>query len=210
MDSPSSEGAPAGAPGLYAVGVDLGGTNIKVALVERTRGIIERVSVPTEAVHGVARVLDRVADGIARTARAIPERAEVGGVGVGAPGNVLLDRATVPRMTNFFGWADVHVPNELTGRLAARGLALGGPILVDNDANVAGLGSAHYGAGRAFGTFVMVTLGTGVGGAILVDRRLFRGVTGAAGEIGHVSIDYDGPVSRAGVAGAVEAYLGQT
>ena len=199
----------AGAPALYAVGVDLGGTNLKVALVERTRGIVQRVSVPTEAEHGVARVLDRLADGVAEIARAVPDGAAVAGVGVGAPGNVLLDRATVPKMTNFFGWEDVHVPDELAGRFASRGVALDGPVLVDNDANVAGLGSAFYGAGRAFGTFVMVTLGTGVGGAIVVDRRLFRGVTGAAGEVGHISIDYEGPRSRAGVAGAVEAYLGQ-
>ena len=194
---------------LYAIGVDLGGTNLKVALVERERGIVRRVSVPTEAEQGAERVLDRIADGVARVAADLPAGAAFAGIGVGAPGTVLLDRATVPHMTNFPGWERVHLPERLAPRLAQRTLHLGGSILVDNDANVAGLGSAHYGEGQRFGTFLMVTLGTGVGGAILVDRCLFRGVTGAAGEIGHISVDYEGPRSRAGTAGAVEAYLGQ-
>ena len=195
--------------GLYAVGVDLGGTNLKVALVERERGIVARISVPTEAEHGAERVLDHLADGIARMAAGLPAHAALAGVGVGAPGTVLLDRATVPHMTNVPGWAGVHLPDRLAPRLAQRTLHLERPVLVENDANVAGLGSAHYGEGQRFGTFLMVTLGTGVGGAILVDRCLFRGTTGAAGELGHISVDYEGPRSRAGTAGAVEAYLGQ-
>ena len=193
----------------YAVGVDLGGTNLKVALVEQTAGIVRRISVPTDASSGVERVLDRLADVVARVARELPDGAELSGVGIGAPGTVLMDHATVPEMTNFPGWERVHVPDHLRPRLAHRALHIDAPIVVDNDANVAGLGSAHYGAGQAFSSFLMVTIGTGVGGAIILDRRVYRGTTGAAGEIGHVSVDYDGPYSRAGVAGAVEAYLGQ-
>lgn len=83
------------------------------------------------------------------------------------------------------------------------------PVYVENDANAAGLGSAFYGAGREFDSFIMVTLGTGVGGAIIHNKEIFRGAHGGAGEIGHVSIDYEGPWDRAGVAGAIEAYLGQ-
>ena len=206
-DLPSD--APLDAGGVYAVGVDLGGTNLKVALVEQTRGIVRRASVPTEAAAGVARVLDGIADAVARVALALPDGAALVGVGVGAPGTVLLDFATVPAMTNFPGWESVHVPDQLAPRLAQRTVHLGRPVVVDNDANVAGLGSAHYGAGAPFGTFVMVTLGTGVGGAIVLDRQVYRGTTGAAGEVGHVSVDFEGPYSRAGVAGAIEAYLGQ-
>lgn len=196
--------------GTFAVGVDLGGTSLKVALVERERGLVRRASLPSEAEHGPHRVLDRIAEGIGRVLSGLPDGATVEGVGVGAPGAVSLDRTTVRRPPNFPGWDEVVMPQAL-GRRLARGERWppGAPILVENDANVAGLGSAYYGAGRAFGSFVMVTLGTGVGGAILVDGRLFRGTTGAAGEIGHISIDYEGPYSRAGVAGAVEAYLGQ-
>ncbi len=200
---------PLGAGGVYAIGVDLGGTNLKVALVEQTLGAVRRASVPTEAEAGKHRVLDRIAEGIRRVAQALPEGATLAGIGIGAPGAISLDRTTVRQPPNLPGWDEVHVPEALARRLNPDALRLDGPVLVENDANVAGLGSAFYGAGKAFGTFVMVTLGTGVGGAILVDGRLFRGVTGAAGEFGHVSVDYEGPYSRAGVAGAAEAYLGQ-
>ena len=192
----------------YAVGVDLGGTNLKVALVERDEGIVRRVSLPTGADRGPSHVLDRIAEGVGRVVEgAAPP--EVVGVGIGAPGAVSLDRTTVREPPNFVGWHEVHLPDRLRPLFAERGLAVDGPIIVENDANAAGLGSAFYGAGRPFHSFVMVTLGTGVGGAIIVDDRLFRGATGAAGEIGHMSIDYEGPYDRAGVSGAIEAYLGQ-
>ena len=187
----------------YAVGVDLGGTNLKVALVERGAGIVRQSRLTTDADHGPERVLDRIAEGVRRVA----EGAAIAGVGIGSPGAVSLDRTTVVKPPNFPGWDTVHLPDEVRGRLGA--LAETCPILVENDANAAGLGSAFYGAGVPFDSFVMVTLGTGVGGAIIVGNRLFRGTTGAAGEIGHMSIDYEGPYSRAGVAGAIEAYLGQ-
>ena len=187
----------------YAVGVDLGGTNLKVALVERAAGIVGQAELATEADQGPRHVLDQIAEGVRTVAGGRP----LAGVGVGSPGIVSLDRATVSKPPNFPGWDTVHLPDQLRQRLGAP--PVDGPILVENDANVAGLGSAFYGAGLPHDSFVMVTLGTGVGGAIVVDKRLFRGVTGAAGEIGHVSINYEGPYSRAGVAGAIEAYLGQ-
>ena len=191
----------------YAVGVDLGGTNLKVALVEEERGIVRRASLPSEAADGPHRVLDRMAEGITRVLGGLPEGERLAGLGVGAPGAVSMDRTTVRKPPNFQGWDSVHLPNQLGRRLGD--VPLDGPILVENDANVAGLGSAFWGTGRPHDSFVMVTLGTGVGGAIIHENRLFRGTTGAAGEIGHISIDYEGPYSRAGVAGAVEAYLGQ-
>ena len=191
----------------YALGIDLGGTNLKVALVERGRGVIARTSIPSNSEGGPGAVLDQMAAGAGEVLEALPTSSTVGGIGVGAPGAVSLDRQTVCKPPNFSGWDVVNVSAELRRRLARA--PLDGPILVDNDANVAGLGSAFYGAGVPFDSFVMVTLGTGVGGAIIVDKRLFRGMTGAAGEIGHVSIDYEGPYSRAGVPGAIEAYLGQ-
>ena len=189
----------------YAVGVDLGGTNLKVALVERHGGIVRQARLGSDAEHGPDRVLDRIAEGVGRVIRS--ER--VSGVGIGAPGVVSMDRTTVSKSPNIPGWDTVYLPDQLGRRLRPLGLELDAPVVAENDANVAGLGSAFYGAGRPFGSFVMVTLGTGVGGAILVDRRLFRGVTGAAGEIGHMSIDYEGPYDRTGVAGSIEAYLGQ-
>ncbi|MGB3541637.1 ROK family protein [Rubrivirga sp.] len=189
----------------YAVGVDLGGTNLKVALVERRTGIVRQTSFETDADEGPEHVLDRIADGVDR----VVHDESIEGVGIGAPGIVSMDRTTVSHPPNIPGWKTVYLPDQLGKRLRNSGLPLEAPIVAENDANVAGLGSAFYGAGRPFDSFVMVTLGTGVGGAIIVGKRLFRGTTGGAGELGHVSIDYEGPYSRAGVAGAIEAYLGQ-
>ncbi len=193
----------------HAVGIDLGGTNLKVALVERTEGIVRQAVLPTEAQHGPERVLDRIVEGVARVVQGFEAHGHVEGIGIGAPGVVSLDRATVSKPPNVPGWDSVHLGDELGPRLRAAGIDVAGPIVAENDANAAALGSAFYGSGRPFDSFVMVTLGTGVGGAIVVDNRLFRGTTGAAGEIGHMSIDYEGPYDRAGVAGAIEAYLGQ-
>ena len=189
----------------YAVGVDLGGTNLKVALVERGAGIVRQARLDSRAADGPDAVLDQVAEGVRRVVRG--ERVE--GVGIGVPGPVSLDRTTVLHPPNLPGWDSVFLPEALGQRLSDVGLDLEAPLVAENDANVAGLGSAFYGAGRPFASFVMVTIGTGVGGAIISDKRLFRGAHGAAGEIGHMSIDYEGPYDRAGVAGAIEAYLGQ-
>ncbi len=183
-----------------AVGIDLGGTSIKGALVDKEDGIVEEHSLPTEAEQGPEHVLDRIATVVKKL---WPEDGAVHGIGIGSPGGVSWDRTTVVRSPNFPDWGTVNVRDGI-----ARRLGFDGPIVVGNDANVAGLGSAYYGAGRPHDHFIMVTLGTGVGGAIIYQNRIFRGSTGAAAEIGHMTIDYEGPLARSGVAGAIEGYLG--
>lgn len=186
----------------YAVGLDLGGTNIKAALVERKSGIIASERIPTEAEHGVGHVLARIEIAVRRILRSASDK-HVCGIGIGAPGTVNLQRTNLIHPPNIPGWTVVDVRSELQRRL---GHTL--HVVVENDANAAALGSAQYGAGRPYDSFVMVTLGTGVGGAIIWDNSIFRGSTGAAGEIGHMTIDSDGPEDEAGVKGAIEAYLG--
>lgn len=187
----------------YAVGVDLGGTSIKAALVEREQGLLREATRPTEAEEGPDRVLDHIAD-VVRELSVGDEDYPISGIGVGAPGAINWDRTTISYPPNLPGWETIHVGDALRERLHKDV-----PVLVENDANAAGLGSAHYGAGKPYPCFVMVTLGTGVGGAIIYENKIFRGATGAAGEIGHMTIDYEGPFARSGVAGAIEAYLGQ-
>ena len=187
----------------YAVGIDLGGTMIKAALVEREEGLVHELSVSTEAVFGPSHVLDRIAQAVRQVSEFAPG-GDIQGVGIGAPGAINWERTTVLYPPNLPGWEEVNLQQELRSRLMTDM-----PIFVENDANLAGLGSAHYGAGRPYDAFIMVTLGTGVGGAIIYDNKIFRGTTGAAGEIGHMSIDYEGPPDRYGIAGAIEAYIGQ-
>jgi glucokinase len=186
----------------HVVGIDLGGTNIKAAVVAIDGTLVRSTSAKTNPELGPESILSRIVSLIREletlsggTCRAI---------GIGSPGAINWERDTVSKPPNFPGWVSVNVKQELQ-KILGRAI----PVLVENDANVAGLGSAHFGAGIPYSHFIMVTLGTGVGGAIISNNEIFRGQTGGAGEIGHMTINYCGPLARSGVAGAVEAYLGQ-
>lgn len=187
----------------FAVGIDLGGTNLKGALVERGTGIVLRESISTPALLGPDVILDRIAKLVEDLAS--EASSPITGIGIGSPGSINWERTTVSRPPNFASWGIVDVAAELRKRVVNSDLL----ILVENDANVAALGSAHYGAGQPYDSFIMITLGTGVGGAIIYNNEIFRGATGGAGEIGHMTIDYEGPLARSGIAGAAEAYIGQ-
>lgn len=187
----------------HAVGVDLGGTNLKAALVHREEGIVERTKRPTEADQGPEHVENSIAAIAAEMMDAAPSDS-IAGVGIGAPGAVNWERTTVSKPPNFQGWTSVNLCSALQSRLDP---SLS--VIVENDANVAALGSAFHGAGRGVDSFIMVTLGTGVGGGIIYQNKIFRGSTGGAAEIGHMTIDYEGPYANSGVSGAIEGYLGQ-
>jgi len=187
----------------YAIGIDLGGTNLKGGLVHRTDGLVETNRCPTEADEGPAHVLDRMAD-LARSLLASGAASSIAGIGIGSPGAINWERTTVSHPPNLPGWTTVNVREALRDRLGDL------EVVVENDANAAGLGSAFYGAGTDSDSFLMVTLGTGVGGAIIYRNQIFRGGTGGAAEIGHMTIDYEGPYANSGVAGAIEGYLGQS
>ena len=186
-----------------AIGIDLGGTNIKAAVVGRTSGLIRMETRQTQADRGPVHVLDRMA-AISGCLMADKPAGALAGIGIGAPGTIDWDRETLIHPPNIPGWGVVNLSEALRRKL--------GPdlhVVVENDANAAALGSSHYGAGKPYDSFIMVTLGTGVGGAIIYRGRIFRGTTGAAGELGHMTIDHAGPPDTAGIAGAIEAYLGQ-
>ncbi|WP_022835135.1 ROK family protein [Salisaeta longa] len=186
----------------YAIGIDLGGTNLKAALVEQERGVREHIERPTEADEGPEHVVERLIDAAREMKRQAPDG--VAGIGIGSPGAINWDRTTVSDPPNLPGWTSVNLHDALQS-------ALNVPVVVvENDANVAGLGSAHYGAGTPYDDFIMITLGTGVGGAIIYQNQIFRGSSGGAGEIGHLTIDYEGAYANSGVAGALEGYLGQS
>ena len=187
----------------HAIGVDLGGTNLKAALVDRDEGIVERRTRPTEADQGPEHVESQIASIASNLIDAAPTDS-VDGIGIGAPGAVNWERTTVTKPPNFEDWGSVNLRAGLQSRLNS---SL--PIIVENDANVAALGSAFYGAGQDVDSFIMVTLGTGVGGGIIYQNQIFRGSTGGAAEIGHMTIDYEGPFANSGVSGAIEGYLGQ-
>jgi len=185
---------------MISIGIDLGGTNIKAAIVDKKKGLIEAISIPTEAEKGKSHVFDRIALAIQQ----LREKKNITpmGVGMGIPGMVSLDRQMVKTPPNLPGWKSENVSNEIETRTGLR-------CVVENDANLAALGSARFGVGSDIDSFIMITLGTGVGGGIIYNKKLYRGTTGAAGELGHVIINYHGPLSNSNTRGGIEAYLGQ-
>lgn len=185
---------------MLTIGIDLGGTNIKGALIDSRKGIIKSYSIPTEADQGKDHVINQVARVIKMAAGAASEKPI--GVGVGSPGVISLDRTTVSDPPNLPGWKTENLAALLKQKT-------GFDCYVDNDANLMALGSSYFGSGRPFDSFIMITLGTGVGGGIIFQNRLFRGATGGAAEFGHVIIDYNGPSSNSPSKGDIEAYLGQ-
>ena len=181
------------------LGLDLGGTNIKVAVVEERDGaalrVVLRESSPTEAHRGPEGVIQRVAE-VGRAA--LRRHAGVGTVGVGVPGVFHEDTGRAVLLPNLPGdWNGVPVRDPLAA-------ALGHPVAMVNDARAFSLAESLLGAARGLGTVVGLVLGTGVGGGIVVDGRLLRG-TGGAGEIGHQTVLLGGPRCGCGNSGCAEA-----
>jgi glucokinase len=183
---------------MKAIAIDLGGTNIKAAIVHKELGIIEQTSAPTNAELGKDHLLDRIAG----TIEELSQKDDAIGVGMGLPGMINSDQTTIMYAPNLPGWEKVNAAEEISNRI-------GKPCRIENDANIGALGSLHFGVGQKFDSFIMITLGTGVGGGIIINKKLFKGSRGMAGELGHVIIDYHGPLSNSVTRGTIEAYLGQ-
>ncbi len=187
--------------GRLAVGVDVGGTSIKFGAVrDDDTVVVERLTLPTDAEQGVERVFARIAEGVNHLLELLPDR--VTAVGLGVPG-VANPRGEISYPPNFPGWEVVPVADRLRPLLKADV-----PIAVENDANVAAFAEARA-PGCTDRDFLFVTLGTGVGGCIISDGQIWRGATGGAGEVGHISIDLNGHLCNCGSRGCIEAYLGQ-
>jgi glucokinase len=187
---------------LY-LGVDLGGTNIKVALVDEGGTILAEASNPT----ALPRSAEAVCDDIVRTIQQTMEksgrdRREVGGIGVGCPG--MVDDATgVVLYANNLEWHDFAMRDYLAQKTSL-------PVAIGNDANVAALGESIVGCGKGAQSVVIVTLGTGVGGGVVLDGKLYTGYTGAASELGHMVIVPEGELCTCGRRGCLEAYASAT
>jgi glucokinase len=186
---------------LKAVAVDLGGTRIKFGLVNETGVISSEYVLPTEAEKGPSHIISQILSGIGHLLEST-DRSLVSGVGLGTPGIVSLDGTTVSHAPNFADWEVVRLSEEISSKCGLR-------VEVENDANVAALGEARFGAAKGEKSFVMITLGTGVGGGIVLDGKIYRGLFGGAGEVGHITVDYQGVKCNCGGVGCLEAYVGQ-
>lgn len=188
----------------FVLGIDLGGTNIKTALVDSGGSIVRQESRPTgddTSPGAVMGAMTAAAEAVIVEA-GVP-RDQVRTAGVGAPGPMNWQTGLVYSPPNLQGWKDVPLADEMGARL-------GMPVFVDNDANVACYGEFWSGAGKGCDTMVLMTLGTGVGGGIVVFGKLLRGIDGTAAEIGHLQVMRDGRQHPFGFTGNLEAYASVT
>ena len=183
----------------YAIGVDLGGTSIKLGIVTNTGRLIKKISVQTEAEKGPKKVIDNIISGIRElTAKS---KYNIDGIGIGCPGVVTPGKGIVENPPNLPGWEKVNIGKVIRKEFKKN-------VFVDNDANAAAIGELIFGSGKKYKSFIMITLGTGVGGGIVINKKIYHGDFGAAGEIGHISIDFNGPKCNCGSYGCIEAYAG--
>lgn len=189
--------------GQYIFGVDLGGTTIKLGLFTQKGILLDKWEVPTRTENEGEHILPDIAAALrAKEKERKISPQQINGVGIGVPGAVLDERFVKP-CVNLNGWGG-DVAKELT---ALCGL----PVKVVNDANAAALGEMWLGGGKGHDNVVFVTLGTGVGGGIIVERRLLSGAHGAGGEIGHLKIEpAEDEVCGCGGRGCLEQYTSAT
>lgn len=187
----------------YAIGVDLGGTTVKAGIVTNDGTILDQLSIPTDADQGPERVTQQIIKAIKEISLK-GDGKEIIGIGVASPGMVGLDGNTVEAPPNFKRWDSFPLRDAVTD-----GLVNSAPVKVENDANAAALAELKFGAGRGEDNFLFVIWGTGVGGGIIIDGEIYHGRYGGAGEFGHTSIDYNGPVCNCGNIGCIESFIGQ-
>ena len=185
----------------HVIGVDIGGTSIKFAVVDITNGkVLKETSCPTP--NGTAK---EVAALVARYANVlIHSYNHITRVGIGVPGAMNATRTIVNYPPNFTKWT-----SERFAEMVADELPIVEHVAMDNDAKCAALAEMYFGAAKNENFFLLATLGTGVGGAIVSNGEIFRGAFGGAGEFGHVMIDMNGHESLSGIRGVLEAYIGQ-
>ena len=187
----------------YGFGVDLGGTTVKIAYFDINGEMLHKWEIPTVTADGGKQILPDIAkaiDGYIKENNIDP--ASIIGIGIGVPGAVLPD-GTVNKCINL-GWGVFNIQDQLEQ-------LTGYPVKAGNDATVAALGECWKGGGAGYNTMVMATLGTGVGGGIIIDGKPVHGVNGAAGEIGHMVLNREETdVCGCGKRGCVEQYCSAT
>ena len=188
----------------FAIGVDLGGTNLRIAAVDARGKLREKITTETR----VARARDEVITEMCRAIQALATKqkktgGKLAGVGVGVPGIIDLASGMLRASPNLPGWEDYPVREEIERRLGTR-------VLLENDANAAALGEKWLGAGRDANDLCMLTLGTGVGGGIILGGRIWHGMTGMAGEMGHINVEPEGPPCGCGSRGCLEQFASAT
>jgi glucokinase len=186
----------------YAIGVDLGGTQLRAVRVDHAGHVAAFVRADTAATEGPAAVIRQIVDLITAVRNGVSFD-DVIGVGVGTPGPLDPFAGVVLEAPNLRGWVNVPLKQLLESETGAR-------VAIGNDANVAALGEWRFGTGRGCKDFIYVTISTGIGGGVITDNTLLLGRKGIAGEVGHMTIQTDGPLCGCGNLGCWEALASGT
>jgi glucokinase len=185
--------------GRFAISVDLGGTNLRVAAIDEAGRLLELLTLPTISDKGQEDVIDRMCDGILLLLDRWRDRYYLVGISLGLPGIFNLRTGIWVESPNLPGWANCPIRDLVFERLKQ-------PFHLENDANLAALGEKWIGSGKDEENLIFITQGTGVGGGIILNGRIWHGNEGMAAELGHVNVYPDGRLCRCGNRGCLEEY----
>lgn len=189
----------------YSIGVDLGGTNLRVAAYTHEDGLVETILLPTRLEAGREAVAEDMCGAIETLLDRYAKQYELAGIGVGTPGPLELPAGIVRQPPNLTGWDGFNLRVAIESRL-------GRAVMLESDANAAALAEAVLGLGRSMhlDSLCMLTLGTGVGNGIILNGKVWDGAAGMAGEAGHATVYPDGPLCPCGAHGCLEMYASAT
>ena len=186
----------------YTIGMDLGGTNLRAAAIDKAGRMLDKISGATNFAEGRDAVLGDIVAAISKL-REKHGAAGLGGIGVGVPGFIRMKEGLITNSNNLPYLEGVPVRDEISRRL-------GTVVILENDANAAALGEKWMGAGRGVDDLVLLTLGTGIGGGIISGGRVLRGFVGMAGELGHITVVPNGNPCGCGNQGCLEKHASAT
>ena len=187
----------------FTIGIDLGGTNLRIAAIDQDGRELQAISTLTEVSRGREYVITEIAGSTALLREKYARSHKFLGVGIGLPGIIDVESGTLHSAANLPGWQAYNVRDDLAQRLDSA-------VFLDNDANCAALGEKWLGAGSHVDDLCMITLGTGVGGGFVVNGKPWHGVLGMAGEIGHMTVIPEGRPCLCGNRGCLEQYASAT
>ena len=185
----------------YTIGTDIGGTNVKIALIDKNGSLVYSNTVPTRAEMGYEYTLNNIKQAISDLMKeTTTSKSSIEGIGFGFPGQIDCTNGVVRTLPNIPGWEDVPVAKIMEKEFLI-------PTKVDNDVRCAALGELHFGAGKGAQNMICITIGTGIGSGLIINGKLVRGASNAAGEIGHIKLQiHDGPICGCGDEGCLEAF----
>lgn len=186
----------------YIIGIDLGGTNLRIGLFDSKLNLKEKLNYDTTDFKTKSSLIEIIIKSIRDIfIRYNLKKNDIMGIGLGVPGPINSKKGLVYFFPNIKGWRNVNLLNILKRRLKV-------PIYIDNDTNLMSLAEANFGAGKLYKNLICITLGTGVGGGIIIDKKLYQGSSFTAGEIGHIPINEKGPKCSCGSIACLESYVG--